>query len=74
MFIACIVLHFLFVQIIHPIVFVRESLCDKGVGSNSCPRTREILYPFLPLLLYSCMGALQLLVVWVQMFVLIWKD
>ena len=78
-----IIFHFLFVQVIHPLYFRRIisdtiPTCDASnpmqcVSNNSTDPTEniEVVYPFLPLLLYSCMGAIQLIVVWIQMLLLI---
>ncbi len=53
-----IIIHYFFAEIIHPLFFINKL-------------NNEIMYPFLPLLSLSCIGAIQLLVIWYHTFILI---
>jgi hypothetical protein len=62
---ASIFLHFVFAEVVHPYYFL-------AAGDTGAPPA--LLYPFLPLLTLSCIGAVQLLVCWVHSFIILMED
>lgn len=56
-----IMIHYIFAEIIHPLYFIKRINNEK-----------ILIYPFLPLLSLSCIGAIQLLISWYHIFIIIW--